>query len=120
MLIDTFVSSPANSNANPSARANGQQSAPAASPRWAQRYRFAVPAFAYFLCLFVPFAQRVMKYTTDNTTTQMASTKCQYMAKTPIRSACSCLTISQGGEDQMIDSPVSPTSTWKACNPTSE
>src|SRR6202012_3748149 len=29
--------------------------------------------------------QRVMKYTTDKTTTQMASTKCQYMAHTPIR-----------------------------------
>ena len=37
-------------------------------------------------------AQRAIKYTTDSTTTQMASTKCQYMAKTPMRSACSCFT----------------------------
>ncbi len=27
-----------------------------------------------------------MKYTTDNTTTHIASTKCQYMANTPMRS----------------------------------
>ena len=49
-----------------------------------------------------------MKYTTDSTTTQMASTKCQYMAKTPIRSACSCFTYPRAVKVRMIESPVRP------------
>ena len=55
--------------------------------------------------------QMAMKYTTVSTTTQIASTKCQYMAKTSMRGACSCFTYPSAAKIMMIERPIRPTIT---------
>src|SRR5262245_29018799 len=54
---------------------------------------------------------RPITYTTGRTTAHIASTKCQYIAKTPMRFACSRRTNPRNVNVRMIDSPVRPTMT---------
>ena len=55
-----------------------------------------------------------MKYTTESTTTQTASTKCQYNGKhaDPLRMLLLHLS-QQRSKIIMIDKPVKPIKTWK-------
>ena len=66
------------------------------------------------------FHHRPMMYTTVKTTTQTASTKCQYSASTFTRSACVGFSLPRQRKDQRHQHMISPTITCDACSPTSE
>ena len=69
---------------------------------------------------FERFLMAVNKVRTVKTTTQTASTKCQYHERNVTRRICVCI-----GNPRMVtmntsNKNVMPTTTWVACNPTSE
>jgi len=111
-LTETSVSRPANIKELPSAMVKGHPVGAGISMNC--RAGFSTGGVFSVLMKRFPARQRVMKYTTDSTTTQMASTKCQYIANTPMRPACSRFTKPKIVKIRMIVSPVAPTITWKA------
>ncbi len=95
MLTDALVSSPANSSAAPTARKNGHAvGAGSCTTTCSGRCSTDCCGVAMFFDFY-----RAMKYTTDSTTTQIASTKCQYSANTPMRCSCSMRDVAQCGEN---------------------
>src|ERR1700739_4604072 len=115
-VTETSVRRPANSNVKPKAKTSGHAvGAGSAISLAAQELLRSADCISA-----ISSPQRASTYTTVKTTTQTASTKCQYMASTSTRDDCSCPTRFASPNRNTMLSMIRPTITCEACKPTSE